>query len=386
MDWNLIFDVLGSFLVALYLGFRSINLFNIHHEGYINTLAKKLYWLFIFIGAFSFLGCLHFSNLSDYWLPLIGYLLFSIIICFFWGIVIIDIIRFIRRFIFQRADNKNIVIQGLFIGISFSLFLIGLYCSSQPRVVTYDINVDKPANVESLKIVQISDIHLNEITSKKFIQDMVSHINDLNPDYVFFTGDTLDGKVKPFIDKKLAEDFRQIHSTYGTFIIFGNHEHYGIERDHYNTTQDVINAFKDGNMKVLLDDVYYDEQTGISIIGRDDLSEHRMDLPFLMNFVDEDKPIILLDHQPADLIEPENLGIDVMFAGHTHGGQIFPMTLVVNEVYQNPWGIYQPKDNKRFTSIVTCGYGLWGPPIRLMTRAEIVVAELHFKKQIENKD
>lgn len=384
MNWNFIVELLGSFFIALYLGFRSINLFNLNNQGYANSLAKKLYWLMLFIGAFSFLACLQFSHISDYWLPLIGYTVFSLIICFFYGIIIIDIIRFFRRFILRRPDKNGLVIQWLYLIISFMLLIIGLYCASYPRIATYQINIDKPAKVENLKIVQISDIHLNEVTPRKFIENMVSRINEIKPDYVFITGDTLDGKVKPYNDKKLAEIFSQIHSTYGTFIIFGNHEHYGIERDHYNTTQAVISAFKAGKMKVLLDDIFYDERTGITIIGRDDLSIPRMDLPFLMNFVDPQKPLILLDHRPYDLSEPADLGIDVMFAGHTHGGQLFPMTLVVKEQYLNPWGIYHFKDNDHFTSIVTSGYGLWGPPIRLLTRAEIVVTELHFKKQIDN--
>ena len=45
MDWNLIIELFGSLFIALYLGFRSINLFNLQHFGYANTVAKKLYWL-----------------------------------------------------------------------------------------------------------------------------------------------------------------------------------------------------------------------------------------------------------------------------------------------------------------------------------------------------
>lgn len=382
MEWNLIVELCGSLFIALYLGFRSINLFNLQYFGYVNTIAKKLYWFILLIGSFSFIGCMLLRDLSDYWLPMIGYIVFSIIICFFYGIIVVDIIRFIRRFILKQSTKNSIVLQGFYILFSLCLFFVGLYCASFPRIVTYQVDINKPAEVEQLKIVQVSDIHLSEITAKQFIQTMVSNINKLKPDYVFITGDTLDNKLQPYLEKNLAEDFSKIKSTYGTIIIFGNHEHYGIERDHHNTTGDVIAAFKAGNMKVLHDDVFYDSRTGIYIIGRDDESVQRMDLPFLMNFVEKDKPIILLDHRPSDLVEPEKVGIDVMFAGHTHGGQLFPMTLVVKQQYTNAWGIYHPKGNDSFTSIVTSGYGLWGPPIRLMSRAEIVVAELHFKKHM----
>ncbi|MCO6548166.1 MAG: hypothetical protein J6583_10370, partial [Gilliamella sp.] len=84
-----------------------------------------------------------------------------------------------------------------------------------------------------------------------------------------------------------------------------------------------------------------------------------------------------------DLTEPAKLGVDLMISGHTHAGQIFPINLIEKLMYKNAYGLYQNEDNN-FTSIVSSGYGFWGPPIRLMTRSEIVVIDVVSKK-IHNK-
>lgn len=383
MGWFFVVAVITSLIIAFYLGFRSINLFNCHQQGYFKGMSRTLFWLILLTGSLSFIGSRVFYTLSDYWLPLIGNIVFSLILCFFYSILVIDLIRFIRWFILRKSNNRGYVLQLTFVILGMVLFVVGLFMASAPRIVHYQINIDKTANVKHLKIVQLTDIHINETTSKHFIKNMVDQVNRLKPDYIFITGDTLDLRLEPFTNKKFASIFAQLEPKFGTIIIFGNHEHYGIEREPNNSNQSIIDAFEAANMKVLQDDVIYDSNSGIYIIGRDDFvvrnfGKTRASLSKLMQQVDINQPTILLDHQPQDLFEPAKLGIDVMYSGHTHAGQIFPMTLVVDTMYQNPWGLYT-SPNGQFSSIVSSGYGLWGPPIRLMTRAEIVVTELNFK-------
>ncbi|WP_392564070.1 metallophosphoesterase [Orbus wheelerorum] len=384
MGWFFAVAVITSLIIASYLGFRSINLFNLGKQGYFNSTAKKILWLVIILGSLSFALSRLLLPISNYWFPLIGNIIFSLILCLFYSIIIIDIIRLILYLIFRQTARYRLALQIAYIAMAMVFFIVGLYMASSPRIVHYQITIDKPAQVKQLRIVQLSDIHISETTSKHFIQTMVNDVNRLKPDYIFITGDTLDQRLQPYLDKNLAEQFAQLKATYGTFIIFGNHEHYGIQRDENNSNAEVVSAFTASNMKVLQDSTFYDNATGITIIGRDDyvvknFGKTRAELPTLLSFADEHKPIILLDHQPRNLIEPANLGIDVMFSGHTHAGQVFPMTLIVNAMYKNAWGIDSPVVNNPFTSIVTSGYGLWGPPIRLMTRSEIVVTELNFK-------
>jgi uncharacterized protein len=93
----------------------------------------------------------------------------------------------------------------------------------------------------------------------------------------------------------------------------------------------------------------------------------------LMEGVDLSRPVVLLDHQPYELDAAREAGIDLMVSGHTHRGQVAP--LVTKWIYENDWGLLQEES---FTSIVTSGYGFWGPPIRLGSRSELVVIEVRF--------
>lgn len=381
MSFFLASAVTVSLIMGFYLGFRLLYLFNACQTGYLNSRSKKIFWFIILSSALSFIATRSLSAISDFYLPLIGNYLFSLVICAFYAMIFVDILLLVRRLLLKQYRHYGLKTQMGFIVLTLTLFAVGIFCNKVPQTKYYQLTINKSANVKSLRIVQISDIHIDTMTSKSTIEKLVQRVNHLKPDYLFITGDTLDSILQPYLDKQLADIFSQIKTQYGVWVILGNHEHYGIQRGgESNTINSVVEAFQASNMNVLNDDAIYDSKTGISLIGRNDFvvsnfNQYRATLQNLMTDVDTTKPVILLDHQPRNLQLPEQQGVDLMFSGHTHAGQVFPMTLVINAMFINPWGIYQSGE---FTSIVTSGYGLWGPPIRLMTRAEIVVADITF--------
>ena len=87
-------------------------------------------------------------------------------------------------------------------------------------------------------------------------------------------------------------------------------------------------------------------------------------------------PVLLMDHQPFQLSKPEELGVDLQLSGHTHHGQIWPFNYITNAIYEVSWG-YKKKGNTQF--YVSCGYGTWGPPMRIGNRPEVVSITLHFE-------
>lgn len=117
---------------------------------------------------------------------------------------------------------------------------------------------------------------------------------------------------------------------------------------------------------------------GIQLIGRDDRSNTaRRSLQKLMANVDKNKPIILLDHQPYKLTESEAAGVDLQFSGHTHRGQVWPMSLVTDHIYEQSHGYRQWGNSHIY---VSSGLSLWGPPFRIGTESEMVVLQLSTKK------
>jgi len=117
------------------------------------------------------------------------------------------------------------------------------------------------------------------------------------------------------------------------------------------------------------------------LVGREDRSisqfsgKRRRPLDELLRNVDRRKAVILLDHQPFQLEEGAQAGVDLQLSGHTHHGQLWPFNYITGKVYENSWG-YLAKGNTHI--YVSSGIGTWGPPVRLGNRPEIVELTLVF--------
>jgi predicted MPP superfamily phosphohydrolase len=378
MSWFIITALAVNLIIIVYVASRIASYFQVNRLiPLLLSFAIVIIFFFSRTAAFSAMGGL--GKLSSY--------AYGLLICALFCALLVDILRLFRRLFIKRPESQRLI-RGGYLALLVMLFSVGVYMQAVPRTVYYSVSIDKPANIEKLRIVHLSDIHLSEQTDADYIKNMVQRVNALNPDVIVITGDTLDNRLQPYLDQDLAQYFAQLKAPYGTLLIYGNHEYYGIARNEDNRQEDVAAAFGQGNMTVLQDQRYPLADSGIIVVGRDDYAgslsgNTRLPLETLLADIDiSNTPVILLDHQPYNLDNAADNGIDLMLSGHTHAGQIFPITLVVKHIYQNPWGIYQlHKDNgQTFTSIVSSGYGIWGPYIRLLTRSEIVVVDLEFKR------
>ena len=120
----------------------------------------------------------------------------------------------------------------------------------------------------------------------------------------------------------------------------------------------------------------YVEFEDINIVGRQDYKiKKRKPVEQIINGMNQNKPVILLDHQPRSLEENKKLGIDLMISGHTHAGQVFPMLPLWNLLGINEMNYgYRHDDN--FNAIVSSGMGTWGFAMRTSKNCEIVVIDL----------
>ena len=91
--------------------------------------------------------------------------------------------------------------------------------------------------------------------------------------------------------------------------------------------------------------------------------------------MDPSKPIIVMDHQPRELAELAEAGVDIDLCGHTHDGQTFPGNLTARFFWENICGYLRKGD---MHNIVTSGVGVFGPDMRLGTRSEICAITVRF--------
>lgn len=264
------------------------------------------------------------------------------------------------------TKGAGIIVLAVFIG----LISFGSWNAYQPVVREYHIEIDKanPA-VQELNIVMASDMHFGQLSGAKHAKRLVEQVNLLEPDLVLFPGDLVDDQIEPYINKGIDRILTDISAKYGVFASLGNHDRYAGEM------QEFIEILEQGGMKVLYDEAVIIEDS-FAIIGRKDrIEQDRKPLSELIQNLDRSKPLILLEHQPYDLDLAEAEGIDLMLSGHTHHGQIAPANLITGWLFENDWG-YLKKGNMH--SIVSSGYGFWGPLIRLGSRSEIVHIHVKF--------
>lgn len=222
------------------------------------------------------------------------------------------------------------------------------------------ITTTKPIE-KPLTIVLASDLHIGYHNRKAELARWVNLINAEKPDLVLIGGDIIDRSIRPVLEGNYAEEFRRIEAP--VYTVLGNHEY-------FSQLEQAEGFFKDAGIVLLKDSVAHFK--GVDVIGRNDRMARRRarvkDLSAGLNGF-----TILLDHQPYHLEEAEKVGIDFQFSGHTHRGQVWPISWITDALYEKSWGHHQ-RGNTRY--YISSGLGIWGPKIRIGTRSEYLVLHI----------
>ncbi|MEN6461169.1 MAG: metallophosphoesterase [Syntrophomonas sp.] len=295
------------------------------------------------------------------------------------AVLMVDIIRLINYW--TGIIPKNLYKSPALIGVGVLLLVLllvlyGTWNANHPVVKNYEVSINKKAgNLDEMRIVVVSDLHLGWIVGIDRMADMVKRINSLQPDLVLIAGDTIDEGIDPSAEQKIPAMIGMLNPRFGTYAVLGNHEYIS------GNVQTTISNLDKAGIKVLRDQ-YVKVADNFYVVGRDDRSckrytgKERLALSKVMAGIDNKRlPIILLDHEPVDLNIAEEEGVDLQFSGHTHLGQLFPNNFITGLIYEDDWG-YHKKANLQV--IVSCGFGTWGPPIRIGNCPEILNVLVRF--------
>jgi predicted MPP superfamily phosphohydrolase len=312
----------------------------------------------------------------------IGSLWLGAMAYFVMAVILIDMARLINHLIpfFPKsfyADYEKTKLVAMFIvsGIVLVIVTAGFINARNPVIKTLNLDVAKKIEgSKTLKIAMASDIHLGTLVGKRGAARLVSMINGLHPDIILLAGDLVDEDLKPVIRRNLGETLKNLHAPLGVYAITGNHEYIG-------GAAEAVAYLSAHNIKFLSDTSELIDHR-FYLAGRDDRDKPRFTgkarkpLEEVLRGVDMTVPVILMDHQPFQLSRPAELGVDLQLSGHTHHGQMWPFNYITNAIYELSWG-YLKKGNTHF--YVSCGYGTWGPPMRLGNRPEVVEINLRFR-------
>ena len=329
------------------------------------------------------------KRISNYWLGTVLYILLTIVIA--------DVIRLIlkkmdfpgKEVLFSRQGFVIIGTVCILVVAGFSA--AGIYGARNIQTTKYEVKVEKKAgDLQSLKVALIADIHLGYSIGTWHMEQMVEKVNALEPDIIVIAGDIFDNEYEALDNPdRLIEILSGMKSRYGVYACYGNHDieekilagftFSGKEKKMSDPRMDEflekagICLLRDEG--VLIDDAFYlygrpdYERPGRGIMTRKSPEEITADL-------DKDLPILVIDHEPRELQELADAGVDVDLCGHTHDGQMFPGNLTIHFFWENPCGYIQ-KGNMH--NIVTSGIGVFGPNMRVGTKSEICDILIKFR-------
>ena len=365
-------------MVAILLGLNSYvfvrALQSLPHIGWLRVVFSILFWgMLLSFFVRMFVNDAMSVGLAAV-LSAVGFTWLIAVVYFVLFVLCIDILRILNHFfdIYPQWVKDNyqftkLILFGVAVVAVGLLFVRGNYKYNHPETVRLDIAVNKPLPEEGLKLVMVSDVHLGSNIDKAQLKRYVEMINGENPDLILIVGDLCDMSAKPMIEQNMAEELSALKSKYGAYFASGNHEFYGGDR------KNIFDYLTSSGINVLIDSVVTIGDV-VTIAGREDrTNEHRKGLQELLSGADTSKPLILLDHQPYNLGESEDNGVDLHLSGHTHNGQFWPGNIVVKMMYELPYGYMQKGDTHYY---VSSGLGLWGPKYRIGTRSEMVVIRL----------
>ncbi len=275
--------------------------------------------------------------------------------------LVLDVLRLVgivhRTLLYQNVYVTIAIVWGLFL-----LFLYGninYYHKVREELL---LNTEKPL-AKPVKLVLLSDLHLGYHNTRSELARWVDMINDEHPDLVLVAGDVIDMSMRPLLEENMAEELRRISAP--VYACLGNHEYYSNE-----PRAELF--YRDACMQLLRDTCV--TVGDLCIIGRDDRTNlRRRLLSDLSEQADHTKYIILLDHQPYHLEQAEKAQVDFQFSGHTHYGQVWPISWITKSIYECAFVRYQRGKTLYY---VSSGMGLWGGKYRIGTHSEYVVATI----------
>ena len=393
--------ILSPFYVAIiywvcrrwYKFVTCLNIKNKRLDWWLKHFSWSMFLLTIFIGLAFILPEDNFLRrplfkIGAYWLGISLYLILYV--------ALIDLLRWIYSKVFKDKYNDfyaRTICTLLIIVLTGATSIYGIINAKIVRTTEYDITINKDGgNFKEMTIAMFGDPQFGYNIGEYHLKQAVDIINKNDVDIVCVVGDIFDNQYSAIKHPdKLIDLFNQIKSKYGMYAVLGNHD---VEEpilcgftfndetlENKLASKEMLDFIKKSGMVLL-----YDENViindSINLYGRADQERPnlgnitRKESGDIFKEVDTAKPLFVLDHEPREYDELEKAGVDLMMAGHTHDGQLWPAKIATDIIWENPYGLWV---KNTFHAITTSGLGLFGPNMRVGTIAEVCIIHVKFR-------
>ena len=370
------------FIVHIYV-FSKVK--SVFYLGTVENILLGLFLLFMAVSPFPLYiytkkGPEAYSRIFAY----IGYLWVALLIMFFPLSLTAELYNLTIKMgnhLFQQdiswmmLSPVSLFFIPLFLSIAFNTY--GYFEAKKLKIERVTVKTSKlPEKVDRIKIALLSDLHLGIIIRERTLDRVLKEIKNAEPDLIVSTGDLIDGVVSDIDD--LADRLRNVHAKFGKFAVTGNHEFYAGITPSLKFTEDAGFTVLRGEVMTV--------GHSINIAGVDNPEDSRNSVlkpeEEILSKLPSDKFTLLLKHKPN--INKKSLGFfDLQVSGHTHKGQIFPVSIITSFFFQHHSGFtYLPKNSALY---VSRGIGSAGPPIRFLAPPELTIIEVVSANKIKKE-
>ncbi|HEX7502080.1 MAG TPA: metallophosphoesterase [Acidobacteriota bacterium] len=351
-----IYLTLVSALLLAYVAWRASSL------PWLRRIPKPAF-LFgaLFLGLALFLGRWLGHDAQGAWAALLEFasmtlvgVLFLVFVCLF----PVDLLTGFGRFFPRRAAR----IRGWAMLAGCLLSLLALFQGLRPpRVVRYEVSLPGlPRELDGTTLAAISDLHLGALIGPDWLRARVSQVQALKPDMIVVLGDIFEGHGSA--TAAFVPDLRRLAAPLGVWAVEGNHESHGPR-----SGDDALRTLRDETVR---------PAPGLFLAGRRSRLRHGAG-----STAPEWNPgaahapggMILLAHVPVAAGVAARAGVGLMLSGHTHGGQLWPLSIATRLLNPLLAGRYVVQG---MTVLVSRGAGTWGPRMRLWRPGEIMLVTL----------
>ncbi|MFG2553647.1 metallophosphoesterase [Streptomyces sp. NPDC048581] len=236
-----------------------------------------------------------------------------------------------------------------------------------PKVKRVTVPLAKlPRAAHGYRIAVVSDVHLGPVLGRGFAQKVVDTINGTQPDLIAVVGDLVDGSVKDL--GPAAAPLAGLRARHGAFFVTGNHEYFsGAEQWVEEVRRLGLRPLENARTELPHFDL-----AGVNDVAGESQGQGP-DFAKALGDRDRARACVLLAHQPVQIHDAVDHGVDLQLSGHTHGGQLWPGNFIADLANPTLAGLERYGDTQLY---VSRGAGAWGPPTRVGAESDITVIEL----------